>query len=241
MFSRETRCISSVPNSASFLSSATPGFVALKTDDSNQGAFTQRLTEIKPSAESAQAIQQTEEHLKHLKLFPDGVAEKFDKHLNASNQTKADAVPVEQLGEKELLQMKFGEGIRAVLSQSKTVVSMLDEGLKGSQALDEAARLSIQLRAEIVRDVEALSHILQQEHENLGVLRRYEREQDALLKAQLGRHKCSRACLCMREKRAFSSLNRGKSKCIFKCKQLHRQLITICGASQFQFETLLML
>ncbi|KAL8269833.1 hypothetical protein Esti_006247 [Eimeria stiedai] len=94
--------------------------------------------------------------------------------------------PPEQLGERELLQMPFGGGIQAILSQSEALVSMLHAGLVGSQALDEAAKLSTELRADIVKDVEALSHILVQEHANLSVLRRYEREQDALLKAQLG-------------------------------------------------------
>ncbi|KAL8436320.1 hypothetical protein ACSSS7_001871 [Eimeria intestinalis] len=108
-----------------------------------------------------------------------------DKSLLPLKPTTVEKPP-EQLGEKELLQMPFGGGVRALLSQSKSLLSLLQTGLIGSQALDEAAKLSTKLRGDIVKDVEALSHTLEQEHANLSVLRRYEREQDALLKAQLG-------------------------------------------------------
>ncbi|KAL8453019.1 hypothetical protein Emag_002105 [Eimeria magna] len=119
----------------------------------------------------------------HKKSTPVHKAE--DKSLLPLKPKTADKPP-EQLGEKELLQMPFGSGIHAILSQSKELVSMLHAGLVGSQALDEAAKLSTKLRADIVKDVDALSHTLEQEQANLSVLRRYEREQDALLKAQLG-------------------------------------------------------
>lgn len=92
----------------------------------------------------------------------------------------------EHLGKKELLELPYDEGIYAIWAQSHAMASALKEGLAESRALKEAANISSKLRGEIVKDVDALSQTLEQEHANLGMLRQYEREQDALLKAQLG-------------------------------------------------------
>lgn len=106
------------------------------------------------------------------------------RHLD-SKSTRAEISP-EHLGKKELLELPYEEGIHAIWAQSQAMASALKEGLAESRALKEAAKISMKLRGEIVKDVDALSQTLEQEQANLAVLRQYEREQDELLKAQLG-------------------------------------------------------
>lgn len=114
-----------------------------------------------------------------------GHPQKTEPRLPASKYTGSEKSP-EHLGTKELLELPYEEGVYAIWAQSHAMANTLKEGLVESQALKEAANISVKLRGEIVKDVDALSRTLEQEHANLAVVRQYEREQDALLKAQLG-------------------------------------------------------
>ncbi|CDJ53592.1 hypothetical protein, conserved [Eimeria brunetti] len=87
---------------------------------------------------------------------------------------------------ESLLKKPYEEGMGKMFSEGQHIVQMLQEGLRASRALKAAAKISARLRGEIVKDVEALKDTLHKEHQNLTLLRKYEQEQDALLKAQLG-------------------------------------------------------
>ncbi|CDJ29258.1 uncharacterized protein EMH_0003410 [Eimeria mitis] len=80
----------------------------------------------------------------------------------------------------------YEKGMGKLYTEGQHIVQMLQESLRASRGLKSAEDISAKLRGEIVKDVEALRDTLHKEHQNLTLLRKYEREQDALLKAQLG-------------------------------------------------------
>lgn len=85
-----------------------------------------------------------------------------------------------------ILKEPYERGMGKMYTESQNIVQMLQDSLKASNGLKSAANISSKLRGEIVKDVDALRHTLHKEHENLTLLREYEQQQDALLKAQLG-------------------------------------------------------
>ena len=87
---------------------------------------------------------------------------------------------------REILRAPYEEGVGRLYTEGKNLVDMLQQSLKASRGLTAAANISSKLRGDIVKDVEALRDTLQKEHDNLLLLQQYERQQEALLKSQLG-------------------------------------------------------
>ncbi|OEH77048.1 hypothetical protein cyc_05136 [Cyclospora cayetanensis] len=111
----------------------------------------------------------------------------FTDDSGASNATLHDNKNGSLVSNKqENLDQTYGKGMYALRSGASAVANMLEHGLAEAKALKEAAKISSKLRGQIVKDVEALSDTLRQEHQNITLLREFERNQDELLKQQLG-------------------------------------------------------